>query len=56
LVIFNRLGDHILEAENYQNDWSAEGLVAGTYFYVLTAIDRNGDPVEFKGWIQVIKR
>ena len=55
LVIFNRYGDHVLEADNYQNDWNAPGQVAGTYFYILTAVDRDGNQVEFKGWIQVIK-
>ncbi len=55
LVIFNRWGDHVLEVSNYQNDWTAEGLNAGTYFYVLKVVDRQGRNHTFKGWIQVIK-
>ncbi|WP_338226522.1 DUF7507 domain-containing protein, partial [Algoriphagus confluentis] len=55
IVIFNRWGDHVFETEDYQNDWNAPGQVAGTYFYVLKTIDREGRPHEFKGWIQVIK-
>ncbi|EAZ81575.2 membrane protein [Algoriphagus machipongonensis] len=55
ITIFNRYGDHVLEEENYQNDWNAPGQVAGTYFYVLTAVDSSGETHEFKGWIQVIK-
>ncbi|WP_373400743.1 gliding motility-associated C-terminal domain-containing protein [Algoriphagus halophilus] len=55
IVIFNRNGDHVFETENYQNDWDAEGQTAGTYFYILTTVDRNGDTHEYKGWIQVIK-
>lgn len=55
LIIFNRYGDHVLEKEDYQNDWDAPGQVAGTYFYVLTAVDRAGNSVDFQGWIQVIK-
>ncbi|WP_460319283.1 DUF7507 domain-containing protein, partial [Algoriphagus taiwanensis] len=55
IVIFNRYGDHVLEATDYQNDWSASGQVAGTYFYVLKAVDKEGRTHEFKGWIQVIK-
>ncbi|WP_081610482.1 DUF7507 domain-containing protein, partial [Mariniradius saccharolyticus] len=55
IVIFNRNGDHVYEMKNYQNDWTAEGLVAGTYFYVLKATDRQGKEHEYKGWIQVIK-
>jgi uncharacterized repeat protein (TIGR01451 family)/gliding motility-associated-like protein len=56
IVIFNRNGDHVFERKNYQNDWSAEGLVAGTYFFVMKSIDRQGKLHEFQGWIQVIKK
>ncbi|MBN3521424.1 DUF11 domain-containing protein, partial [Algoriphagus lutimaris] len=55
ITIFNRYGDHVLEQENYKNDWNAPGQVAGTYFYVLTTVDSNNKTHEFKGWIQVIK-
>jgi len=55
IVIFNRYGDHVLEKQNYQNDWNAPGQVAGTYFYVLKLTDRSGKVHEYKGWIQVIK-
>ena len=55
LTIFNRYGDHVYEQENYANDWSAEGLTGGSYFYVLTTQDSAGNEQTFKGWIQVIK-
>lgn len=55
IVIFNRWGDHVFEKEDYQNDWDAEGLIAGTYFYILKVTDHNGQEKEFKGWIQVMK-
>nr|WP_245588242.1 gliding motility-associated C-terminal domain-containing protein [Algoriphagus terrigena] len=55
IVILNRLGDHVLEKKEYQNDWDAPGQVAGTYFYVLKLTDGSGKVHEFKGWIQVIK-
>lgn len=54
ITIFNRYGDIILETDNYQNDWDAKGLVAGTYFYVLEVVELDGRPQSFKGWIQVI--
>jgi gliding motility-associated-like protein/uncharacterized repeat protein (TIGR01451 family) len=56
LIIFNRYGDHVYESKNYQNNWAAEGLNAGTYFYVLRGKDVSGKDHEFKGWIQVIKK
>ena len=55
LVIFNRWGNHVFEADNYQNNWDAQGLTAGSYFYVLELTDSNGKTQIFKGWVQVIK-
>ncbi|MCH7400196.1 gliding motility-associated C-terminal domain-containing protein, partial [Belliella sp. DSM 107340] len=55
IVIINRYGDHVFERINYQNDWSAEGLPAGTYFYILVGTDSQGRSHDFKGWVQVIK-
>ncbi|WP_162633137.1 DUF7507 domain-containing protein [Echinicola strongylocentroti] len=55
LVIFNRYGDHVYVSEDYDNDWEAIGLIAGTYFYVLESYEEDGTKHEFKGWIQVIK-
>ncbi|MGY6742364.1 MAG: DUF7507 domain-containing protein, partial [Cecembia sp.] len=56
IVIFNRWGDHVFEAQNYQNNWNAEGLIDGTYFYVFTATDSEGREHQFKGWIHVTRR
>lgn len=55
LTILNRYGDHVYEQENYANNWSAEGVTGGSYFYVLTTEDSAGNEQTFKGWIQVIK-
>jgi len=55
IVIFNRYGDHVFEKKDYQNDWDARGQVAGTYYYILTTVDKAGKSHVFKGWIQVIK-
>ena len=35
LVIFNQWGTKVYEVEDYQNDWMAEKLNDGTYYYVL---------------------
>lgn len=55
LTILNRNGDHVFESENYMNDWAAEGLNSGAYFYVLVITDNSGDVQTYKGWVQVIK-
>ncbi|MFN5333023.1 MAG: gliding motility-associated C-terminal domain-containing protein, partial [Bacteroidota bacterium] len=55
LVIINRWGDQVYQRKNYQNDWAAEGLSSGTYFYILKATDEEGKKAEFKGFVQVVK-
>jgi uncharacterized repeat protein (TIGR01451 family)/gliding motility-associated-like protein len=55
LVIFDRWGNHVLEADNYQNNWDATGLSAGTYYYVLELTNSSSEKQTFKGWVQVIK-
>lgn len=55
LVVFNRWGDHVFESEDYQNDWSAEGLNAGTYYYIIRATDLMSKERVYKGYVQVIK-
>lgn len=55
LVIFNRWNDHVYQRRDYKNDWAAQGLVSGTYFYILKVKDEDGKAHEFKGFIQVVK-
>jgi gliding motility-associated-like protein/uncharacterized repeat protein (TIGR01451 family) len=55
LIIFDRWGSHVFQKKGYQNDWIGQGLVAGTYFYILSVVDSNGSATEFKGWIQLIR-
>ena len=35
LRISNRWGKAVYETSNYQNDWKADGLSDGVYFYIL---------------------
>lgn len=56
LVIFNNfLSDLVYESEDYKNDWRADGLDGGMYYYVLTGLDFQEKQHEIKGWLQVIK-
>ncbi|MEY3351231.1 MAG: hypothetical protein RIQ50_1342, partial [Bacteroidota bacterium] len=55
LIIIDRWGSHVFQKKGYQNDWSGQGLVAGTYFYILSVVDSGGAATEFKGWIQLIR-
>ncbi|MFD2587570.1 Calx-beta domain-containing protein, partial [Croceitalea marina] len=61
--IFNRWGDKVYEAKDYQNDWNGSSpsgsfgssgvLPSGTYYYVINAVDNElGTPLKpFNGFI-----
>ncbi len=51
IVIVNRWGRIVYQSENYQNEWSAEGLPPGVYYYSLTPPSGR----VCKGWIMVEK-
>ncbi|MEX0884187.1 MAG: gliding motility-associated C-terminal domain-containing protein, partial [Cyclobacteriaceae bacterium] len=55
LLIFNRWGDMVFSADDYENSWEAAGLQGGTYYYQLKGISQNGKEKQYKGWLQVIK-
>jgi gliding motility-associated-like protein len=55
LMLINRWGFKVYERKNYQNDWGAEGLVSGAYFYILKVTDENGKQASFKGFVEVVK-
>jgi gliding motility-associated-like protein len=52
LILYNRWGRQIERYENYQNDWKAQGLDNGIYYYIL--ISRISGR-SFKGWVQVLR-
>lgn len=56
LTIINRWGNHVYERQNYSNDWTGNGLLEGTYFYILKLTDRNGKKLDFKGYIMLLRR
>lgn len=51
-TVFDRWGKKIYENSNYQNNWRAEGLNDGTYFYTLEVPDDK----KYNGFIQVFKQ
>lgn len=55
LTIINRWGSTVFEKNGYLNDWTANGLVDGTYFYILKVKAINGQWQEFKGYVTVIR-
>ncbi len=53
LSIYNRWGREVYKSSDYQNDWAAEGLEVGVYYYRL-AHEENCFP-EIKGFVHVLK-
>ncbi len=54
LVIFNRWGNKVYEATDYNNDWDGGNLPEGTYFYVLKCQGTQGEDI-FKGAVTILK-
>jgi gliding motility-associated-like protein len=53
LKIFNKQGQVVFEKnQDYNNDWSAENLPSGVYYYFLTS---NSSSIEFSGVIHLVK-
>jgi len=51
LILYNRWGNKVFETDDYQSDWSANGLASGIYYYEVTVEEHD----TCKGWIQVLK-
>lgn len=55
LRIFNRFGNEVYQSSQYQNDWTAQGLKEGTYFYILEIAGEQYKARVIKGYITVIR-
>jgi hypothetical protein len=53
LIVCNRWGQEVYRSDNYQNDWRAENLPDGVYYYYLTNVDNCFTPI--KGWVHVLR-
>ncbi len=51
LLIYNRWGQVVFSAENYRNQWPAQGLPDGTYYYIF----RLEDGREYAGHVTVLR-
>ncbi|MDJ1498593.1 gliding motility-associated C-terminal domain-containing protein [Cytophagaceae bacterium DM2B3-1] len=51
LQVYNRWGKLVYQSRNYQQDWSAEGLPAGIYYYHLAKTGFRSRT----GWLEVLK-
>jgi gliding motility-associated-like protein len=54
LIVINANGLKVYEANNYQNNWDADNIPNGSYFYVLES-KIDGTSQTFYGTIQIIR-
>jgi hypothetical protein len=50
LIISNRWGNEVYSSNDYQNNWNAEGVSDGVYFYNL----KSGGQ-EYTGWVEILR-
>jgi gliding motility-associated-like protein len=50
LTVFNRWGTAVYKQSNYQNDWFAEGLASGIYYYEVILVNNE----VCSGWLQLL--
>jgi gliding motility-associated-like protein/uncharacterized repeat protein (TIGR01451 family) len=55
LVIINRWGNNVYEKKDYKNDWAGQGLVEGTYYYVLKVKNKTGAWDSYKGYLTLVR-
>lgn len=60
LEIYNRWGQLVFETDNYDNTWEGvtvdgEELPAGPYYFVLDYSGPNGEPIQFRGSLTIIR-
>ena len=52
LIVYNRYGVKVFDQKPYINQWKADGVTDGLYFYSLENITEGK---KYNGWIQVIR-
>jgi gliding motility-associated-like protein len=56
LMIYNRWGKKVFESTNYQNDWDADNLSDGVYYYILNYKTMLGIEERVQGTVTVMRK
>jgi len=56
LIVADRWGRQLYESEDYCNEWDADGIPDGTYFYRIEAHGGTMGSRVFKGWVTVMRK
>ena len=55
--IVNKWGREVFRGRNYKNNWTAEGLKEGSYFYLLMLKEtEDAEWKVFKGYVMLLRR
>ncbi len=54
IKIYNRWGNMVYENQNYKNNWDADGMADGTYYYILGVNELKGMKY-FEGVVTVLR-
>jgi gliding motility-associated-like protein len=52
LIVFNTWGNRVYSSQAYENDWYAENISPGIYYYEL---QNPNDNASFKGWLHILR-
>jgi gliding motility-associated-like protein len=55
LVVADRNGKVVYECNGYKNDWTADNLEKGTYFYIFTYTEKSKSRSVIKGVITILR-
>lgn len=54
-TIFNRWGNKVYQWSDWNDPWDGGGSPSGTYYYVIEATGENGEKVEYKGQVTLLR-
>jgi|GEM_PF-2941733 len=55
LLVFNRNGNNVYEKVGYDNRWDGSNLAEGTYFYILSVKDNDGQWHDLKNFLMIVR-
>jgi CHU_C Type IX secretion signal domain len=51
LIVINRWGKKVFESQDYKNDWKAQDLEGGVYYFDV----KIGELAACKSWVHIVK-
>lgn len=55
VVIYDKTSTIVYRNDDYKNNWNGGNLPIGAYGYLVEGLDNEGKPVEFSGYISIVR-